>query len=430
MRLIIIGNLEGHMTTASQIATQRGVKVISAKSIDEGLRQIRAGKGADLAFVDINLEIGRFIRQLESERIQLPVIACGLEDSGTDLAEDAILKGAREYLPLPPNPELIALVLESIGQEVNQIIHKDPATKSAVMIAEQIAPTEASVLITGESGVGKEVFARHIHLKSKRSHGPYVAINCAAIPSELLESELFGHEKGAFSGAIAQRIGKFEEANGGTLLLDEISEMDLKLQAKLLRVLQEREITRLGGNGNVAINVRIVATSNRALESFVSEGHFRQDLYYRLNVVRLSVPALRERAQDILLLADHFNQKYSQHYAKSTKAFAQDAKKGLNEYSWPGNIRELDNIIHRGVIMSQGNEITLQDLNIPLQIASELNGIKNDNLGVSLANMEKKHILDTYRHCFGNPSSTAAILGVTIEHLKNRLQEYGEAING
>ena len=239
------------------------------------------------------------------------MVACGI---GTDTrrAVDAIRAGAKEYLPLPADAELIAAVLAAVADESHQLVYEDEAMGAVLALADQIAGSEASILITGESGTGKEVLARYVHRKSQRNDKPFISVNCAAIPENLLESELFGHEKGAFTGAIARRIGKFEEANGGTLLLDEISEMDARLQAKLLRAIQEREIDRVGGTKPVKVDIRIIATSNRDLAEAVKHGTFREDLLYRLNVVNLRLPALRERPKDIRALAHHFARKYAE----------------------------------------------------------------------------------------------------------------------
>ncbi|MFK7867293.1 MAG: sigma-54 interaction domain-containing protein [Alphaproteobacteria bacterium] len=435
MRLLIVGNLEGHMTAASKIALARGIKVANSRNIDDALRHVRSGKGADLVFMDANLDLGRFIHHCVQERIQVPVVACGLEDVETARAVETIRQGAREYLPLPPNAELIAQVLESVAKQNHQIIHNDPALKIVLAMADQVAPSEASVLITGESGTGKEVFARYIHAKSKRASGPFVALNCAAIPENLLESELFGHEKGAFSGAIAQRIGKFEEASNGTILLDEISEMDIKLQAKLLRVIQEKEVDRLGGNTPVSVNVRVLATSNRDLPQSVERGEFRQDLYFRLNVINLALPPLRDRPGDIMVLAQYFKEKFEKTYGSASKQFSPDAIKILRQHDWPGNVRELENIVHGSVIMSNGDEILPSAINIvkssPAQPQSQHEheaAVQSGGMSVgqSLAAVERRLIVDTYRHCLGNESEAAAILGVSLNALRNRLNEYGE----
>src|SRR5258706_180931 len=241
-------------------------------------------------------------------------------------AVDAIRAGAKEYLPLPPDPALIAAVLAAVADESHQLIFEDEATAQIVSMADQIAPSEASILITGESGTGKEVLARYVHRRSARADKPFISVNCAAIPENLLESELFRHEKGAFTGAIARRVGKFEEANGGTLLLDEVSEMDGSLQAKLLRALQEREIDRVGGGKPVPVDIRIVATSNRNLAGEVKQGKFREDLLYRLNVVNLKIPPLRERPGDILELAGHFAAHYAKQNGLPVRPLSADAR--------------------------------------------------------------------------------------------------------
>ena len=305
MRVLIIGSLAGELGQAARIAIARGAKLDQADDADAALARLRADARVDLVLCDVVHDVGAVVRALAAERMAVPVVACGTGDDA-EAAVRAIRAGAREFLPLPPDPDLIAAILEAAAGESHAMVVRDPAMQATVRRAEQVAASEASVLITGESGTGKEVLARHIHRRSRRSAGPFVALNCAAIPENLLESELFGHEKGAFSGAVARRIGKFEAADGGTLLLDEISEMDPRLQAKLLRALQEREIDRLGGAAPVRVNVRILATTNRDLPAEVQRGAFREDLYFRLNVVSLRIPPLRERPGDIAALADHF----------------------------------------------------------------------------------------------------------------------------
>ncbi|HKA70886.1 MAG TPA: sigma-54 dependent transcriptional regulator, partial [Xanthobacteraceae bacterium] len=305
MRLLIVGTLHGQLTLATKLAMDKGATVTHAESADQALKVLRAGRGADLLLVDVAIDIRALFERLEAERIHLPIVACG---TGTDAraAVAAIHAGAKEYIPLPPDPELIAAVLAAVADDSREFVYRDDAMAQVVKLAQQIAPSDASVLITGESGTGKEVIARYVHTKSNRARKPFISINCAAIPENLLESELFGHEKGAFTGAIARRIGKFEEATGGTLLLDEISEIDVRLQAKLLRAIQERVIDRVGGARPVPVDIRIIATSNRNLADAVRGGTFREDLLYRLNVVNLKIPPLRERPADILELAQHF----------------------------------------------------------------------------------------------------------------------------
>jgi DNA-binding NtrC family response regulator len=356
MRLLIVGTLEGYITAAGKIAMKRGAKVSHTDSIEGALNALRAAAGADLVMIDVKLDIATFIDSLKSERITIPVVACGI---GTDAAAAvrAIRAGAKEYLPLPPNAELIAAVLEAVAEESHSIVCSDPAMLATLRLAEQVAPSDASVMITGESGTGKELMARFIHRKSRRSGEPFVAVNCAAIPENLLESELFGHEKGAFTGAVARRLGKFEEANNGTLLLDELSEMHPRLQAKLLRAIQEKEIDRIGSSQPVKVNVRLIATSNRNLEAEVRSGNFREDLYFRLNVFSVAIPSLRERPADIPMIAEHFLKKYAEANGLGDKRLTEDAMLMLKSHHWRGNVRELENTMHRAVLLSRGEEV-------------------------------------------------------------------------
>ncbi len=311
MRVLIVGSLAGELGAAARIAMARGARLSQADTVEAALARLREDAACDVAMCDLAHDVGGLVRGLAAERIGVPVIACGVAAQADD-AVRAIREGAREYLPLPPDAELIAAMLQAVAGDRHAVVARDPAMLATLRRAEQIAGSEASVLITGESGTGKEVLARHMHARSRRAAGPFVALNCAAIPENLLESELFGHEKGAFSGAVARRIGKFEAAQHGTLLLDEISEMDFRLQAKLLRALQEREIDRVGGTAPVRIDVRILATTNRDMTAQVAAGKFREDLFFRLNVVSLRMPPLRERPGDIAALAAHFARRYAE----------------------------------------------------------------------------------------------------------------------
>ena len=294
MRLLIVGTLKGQLTTATKIAMDNGASVTHAEAIEQAMAVLRGGKGADLLLVDVALDIRDLVMRLEAEHIHVPIVACGISNDAR-AAVAAIHAGAKEYIPLPPDPELIAAVLAAVANDSRDLVYRDEAMGKVVKLAQQIAGSDASVMITGESGTGKEVLARYVHTRSARAKRPFISINCAAIPEHLLESELFGHEKGAFTGAVARRIGKFEEATGGTLLLDEISEMDVRLQSKLLRAIQERVIDRVGGTKPVPVDIRIIATSNRNLADAVREGTFREDLLFRLNVVNLKIPPLRDR---------------------------------------------------------------------------------------------------------------------------------------
>ena len=443
MRLLIIGSLGGQIGAATKIAMEKGAKVAHVSSVEQALSELRQGRGADLIMADVGLDIGLLVRSLATERICTPVVACGI---GTDArrAVDAIRAGAKEYLPLPPDPALIAAVLEAVADESHQLIFEDPATAAVIAMADQIAGSDASILITGESGTGKEVLARYVHRKSARADKPFISLNCAAIPENLLESELFGHEKGAFTGAIARRVGKFEEANGGTLLLDEISEMDARLQAKLLRAIQEREIDRVGGGKPVKVDIRIVATSNRDLSDAVKRGTFREDLLYRLNVVNLKLPALRDRPKDILALARHFARKYAEANGVPFRPLAVDTERMLLAHGWRGNVRELENTIHRAVLLSHGDEIAPEAIRLPDGAKLDTAGSRPKNDPVSIAteaaatttralvgrtvsDVERDLILDTLDHCLGNRTHAANILGISIRTLRNKLREYTQA---
>lgn len=439
MRLIIAGGLKGQLIAAARIAIAHGANVTHTESLEQTLAVLRA-KGADLLMVEVTLPIAQFVAALEAERIRTPIVACG---TSTDAraAVAAIQAGAREYVPLPPDPELIAAVLEAVVADQSSLIWRDPAMERVVQLAAQIARSDAPVLVTGESGTGKEVIARHLHQKSLRKDKPFVAVNCAAIPDNLLESELFGHEKGAFTGAIARRIGKFEEASGGTLLLDEISEMDVRLQAKLLRALQERMIDRVGGTQPVKVDLRIIATSNRNLGDAVREGSFREDLFYRLNVVHLRLPALRERPGDILALAEHFAKKYAEINGMPPRPVAADARRILLANAWRGNVRELENTIHRAVLLAKGPEIGAEAVLTPEgetlgpagsrdtagRAAQTAEAVTRSLVGHTVADVERELILDTLDHCLGNRTHAAKILGISIRTLRNKLSEYSSA---
>ena len=441
MRLLIIGGLQGQIGAATKIAMARGAKVTHAGDIDQALAELRAGRGADLVLADVSEDIGRLVRALAGERICTPVVACGV---GTDArrAVDAIRAGAKEYLPLPHDPELIAAVLAAVADDSHQMIYEDDAMAKVIVLADQVAGSEASILITGESGTGKEVMARYIHKKSARADKPFISVNCAAIPDNLLESELFGHEKGAFTGAIARRVGIFEEANGGTLLLDEISEMDVRLQAKLLRAIQEREIDRVGGGKPVKVDIRIIATSNRDLAEAVRLGSFREDLLYRLNVVNLRLPSLRDRPRDILALARHFGHKYADANGTPHRPLASATERLLIGYGWRGNVRELENTMHRAVLLAHGSEIDPDAIRLPdgtqvgemvTRLPTGAESSPSDSawskplVGRTVADVERDLILDTLNHCLGNRTHAATILGISIRTLRNKLREYGQA---
>jgi two-component system, response regulator FlrC len=436
MRLLMIGRLNGELITASKIAMSRGAAVTQADGVAQGLNVLRA-RGADLIMIDVGLSVRDLVAALEAERIRTPVVACGVA-ADADAAVAAIRAGAREYIPLPPDPELIAAVLEAVSTDRSAFVWRDPAMERVVRLAEQVARSEASVLITGESGTGKEVLARHLHQKSGRANKPFVSVNCAAIPEALLESELFGHERGAFTGAVARRIGRFEEASGGTLLLDEISEMDVRLQAKLLRALQERVIDRVGGAAPVRVDIRVLATSNRNLTEEVRKGTFREDLLYRLNVVSLRLPPLRERPADILELAGHFARKYGELNGLPARALGAEARALIVRNPWRGNVRELENTLHRAVLLASGAEIGPEAILTPegdaiasgrgegpaARAAQAAEAVARGLVGRTVAQVECDLILDTLDHCLGNRTHAAKILGISIRTLRNKLNEY------
>jgi two-component system, response regulator FlrC len=440
MRLLIVGPLDGHISAASKIALAQGAKVLHADTLDNGLAALRGGQGAELVFIDVLLDVERFMRSLESERIAIPVVACGVS-ADPEAAVRAIKSGAKEYVPLPPDPELIAALLTAVSNESHALLHADPSTARVLRLVDQVAASEATVLITGESGTGKEVFARHIHRKSRRADQPFVSVNCAAIPEMLLESELFGHEKGAFTGAVARRVGKFEEANGGTLLLDEISEMHPHLQAKLLRAVQEREIDRVGGNLPVKIDIRLICTSNRDLEREVRVGKFREDLYFRVNVVNMVLPPLRERPGDIPVLASHFAEKYATMNGLAKRTLTAEALAKLTAHPWPGNVRELENTLHRAVLLAQGDTLGPESIMLVGSPASPTSaaragrpvgeavpgGLPTQLVGRTVADVERDLIIGTLSHCLGNRTHAANILGISIRTLRNKLRQYSDA---
>jgi DNA-binding NtrC family response regulator len=437
MKVLVIGSLGGELGRAARMAIAGGARLEQADDIAAGLARLRGDARVDLVLCDAMLEIASLVTSLAAERMAVPVVACGFPSDEAG-AIRAIKAGAREFLPLPPDPELIAAILRAASGESHALITRDPAMLEAARRAEMVAKSDASVLITGESGTGKEVIARHIHARSRRAASAFVALNCAAIPDNLLESELFGHEKGAFSGAAARRVGKFEAADGGTLLLDEISEMDVRLQAKLLRALQEREIDRLGGTAPVRVDVRILATTNRDLPAEIARGHFREDLYFRLNVVNLKLPPLRERPGDIAALAEHFARRYAELNGLPIRALTPAALRRLHTHAWRGNVRELENTLHRAVLLADGAEIdagaielqAAADSPAPRVEARRAAGVDAGGDGIGalvgrrMEEVERDLILRTLGHTLGNRTHAATILGISIRALRNKLRDY------
>lgn len=418
-----------------------------------------------------------------------PVIA--ISDKGNpEEAERLLESGAKDYWLEPLEAEKIISVTKKNQNNIHipaastlgghkpeyskpvkgpSIVGQHPAIARVMKLARQVAPSKATVLITGESGTGKEMFARYLHAQSKRATGPFIAVNCAALPEHLLESELFGHEKGAFTGAIARKLGKFELANGGTILLDEISEMDLALQAKLLRVLQEGEIDRVGGTEAVDVDVRVLATTNRDLEDWVKQGKFRQDLYFRLNVIPLRLPSLRDRGNDVIELARFFINMYVREYGLAPAELSDEAILWLKEYSFPGNVRELQNLMERAVLLANGQPIApahflLENEDWPLfdedssgmqndeclssggkneikslssDDSSPTDGIIGEKAGaltalpeafggsvIPLHEMERIMIAKGLAVTSGNRTQAAELLGISVRTLRNKLNEY------
>jgi DNA-binding NtrC family response regulator len=337
---------------------------------------------------------------------------------------DLVIKRALEHKQLLlENRMLRSEVREKYGFE--NIIGKTPQMQKIFELVRTVADTKATVLITGESGSGKELIAKAIHYNSPRREGPFIRINCAALPDGLVESELFGHEKGSFTGAIRQSRGRFELADGGTLLLDEISEISLHLQGKLLRVLQEREFERVGSGVSIQVDVRIIATSNRDLKRLIEEEKFRKDLFYRLNVVPIHVPPLRERKEDIPALTWHFLQKYNLENNRQIEGISQKVYEMLLEYPWQGNVRELENYIERAVVTAKGKILTPHDFPKELSFGRIMVPSEKIEVGSTIYEAEKKLILKTLEAQTGNRTKTAEILGISTRTLRNKLHEYG-----
>lgn len=427
------------------IADMLDIHEISYIEAENGQQAQKLIKENDVALVlsDVQMSPGNGYQLLEyinTHHNGTPVILMTAYGS-IPQAVDAIQAGAVDYLVKPFEvSELVSTLkqqlLPAARVSSDQMIVADPVSKQLAELATRVAQSDATVLLNGESGVGKEVLSQFIHKNSTRSNGPFVAINCAAIPENMLEAALFGHEKGAFTGAIKSSIGKFEQAQGGTLLLDEISEMDLALQAKLLRVIQERQVERLGGSKLIELDVRIIATTNRDLKKEVAEKRFREDLFYRLNVFPLQVPSLRQRPADILPLAEKLVSVYNRAAGQKTE-ISEGARQLLLMHPWPGNVRELDNVIQRAMILKQGNEIVADDIMLETANAFTLpdsTGSEDDDSGQlqnDLRDREAEVILDTLKAFKGSRKQTAEKLGIsprTLRYKLARLRDTGAAI--
>lgn len=395
-----------------------------------------------LAHEDVVMADGRNISQFFlNHAAKVPVLIFS-DEINSRKAVEAIKKGAHDYFTKDSEEQAVKIALGRVlnpssgnirpatesksKNRIKTIINCSDKMEKLLTIARRVAGSNASVLIEGESGTGKELLARFIHQNSGRADKPFVAMNCAALPENLAESELFGYDKGAFTGATKNRSGKFEQAHGGTLVLDEISEMPLSLQVKLLRVLQEKEVDHIGGRKPIPVDVRIVATCNRELTQMVKEGTFRRDLYYRLRVIPLRIPALRERRDDISLLVAHFIEKFSAlHHAPHIKVSA-EAMNQLTSWSWPGNVRELENTIERAILICDAPEIAPEHLLIEEEIsAPDIDGMK-DLVGMTVKEIEKKLIGQTLKHVNENRTHAAQMLGISIRTLRNKLREYAQ----
>ncbi len=367
-------------------------------------------------------------------------------------AGELLNKGAKDYWLLPLTWEKVQIVISmSLEKDRTKLkfenkkndriaffIGNNEKVKRAVALAKKIAPSNANVLIFGESGTGKEVLARLIHYYSPRKNKPFIAINCAALPVHLLESELFGYEKGAFTGAVQRKPGKFELAQGGSILLDEISEMDIALQAKLLRVIQEKEFDRLGGTQTIRVDVRILSTTNRDLEECVKNNQFREDLYYRINVIPIYLPPLRKRGDDIILLAKYFLEKFCKKYSLPNKRLSVESIKWLKNYHWPGNVRELQNYMERAVLLTDGEKVEPEHFDLKrldkLNLEQDNESQKEDNVSkldfvedkeiLPLYEVEKRMIFKSLDYTKGNRTKAAELLGISVRTLRNKLNEY------
>jgi len=425
----------------ASVLKDEGYEVTAAATGEEAL-QLAARRHFHLIVTDLKMpgvsgiELLERVKREDPETCVILLTAFGTVEG----AVEAVKKGACDYLLKPlANPDELRLAVRRALEErrlsdeavalrqaqaatfpFGEIIAQDPNMQAALDLARSAAPADATVLITGETGTGKELVARAIHHWSPRADQAFVAINCAALPETLLESELFGHERGAFTGAVAQRRGRFELAHGGTLFLDEIGEMSPALQAKLLRVLQEHTFERVGGTKTITVDVRVVAATNRDLQSMVAAKTFRDDLYYRLSVFPIALPPLRERRADIVPLAEHILGGIARRMGKRIGGFSDEAVQALRDYAWPGNVRELQNVVERAAILCHGDRILADHLSIPRGPAGPAAGT-----GKTLKDFEREAILTTLAECHGNRRQAADQLGIGLRTLYTRLREYG-----
>ncbi len=421
--------------------SRSGFTVKVGTSGAEALAALDDGQAFDLVITALSLpptggmEVLKRVKRVDPAT---PVVILTSEGSVSSAVE-AMKQGAADFLLKPVTAELMEELASRFSPKTRpvnagagkdrRIVTEDPRMAKLLEMARQVADSRATVLISGESGTGKELFARFLHESSGRASGPFVAVNCAALPESLLESELFGHEKGAFTGAIARKQGKFELANHGTMLLDEISEMDIGLQAKLLRVLQEGEIDRVGGKRPIPVDVRVVATTNRDLKEHIEQGEFREDLFYRLNVIPLKIPPLRERPGDVILLAEHFLARFGAENKRAGLSLGEAARKLLTAQAWPGNVRELMNTLERAVLLAEDDTITPAALmfeHTPEEAGGDL-PLDLSGMPPTLRDAEKVLIGKALEHTDGNRTHAAKILGISVRTLRNKLNEYKAA---
>jgi len=426
--------------------SQNGYAVNLAETAEKAFKLFNEGR-FELVISDIRLpDVSglKLLDDIKSKSFPTPVIL--MTGYGTvQNAVEAMKKGAFDYILKPFSLKVLeqgierALRQKDAAPDPSQeslppytsaysTITQDKGMKEILKLGERIAPSKATVLLQGESGTGKELLARYIHDRSRRNEGLFVAVNCASLPETLLESGLFGHEKGAFTGAIARKIGKFEQAHRGTILLDEISEMNTFLQAKILRVLQENEVDRIGGSRPIPIDIRVIATTNRDLAASVGRGEFREDLYYRLNVINITLPPLRERPGDIELLTRHFLKKFAEDYGRPVCSVSESAMGWLKRQEWRGNVRELKNTLERAVLTSSRTVLDLQDFSVDREQGHQPERAEIDSSSLSLREMEQKFISRALEKTQGNRTHAARILGISIRTLRNKLNEYKKGL--
>ena len=447
--VLVVAPEPGQRQALSEMLIHQGQSVETAPDGGSAARLMER-KAYKLVLAESDLPEGDGLALLKEIQRQAQITPTVLLSAQGDVrqAVEAIRHGAMDYLIEPVTNEIIGQILSRLA-EINRALSRHKAARASgqaqkreivtvspemtglLEVGRSVAPSSATVLISGESGTGKELFARYIHAHSDRGEGPFVAVNCAALPENLLESELFGHEKGAFTGAVSRKPGKFELAAGGTILMDEISEMDRALQAKLLRVLQESEVDRVGGRAPVPVDVRVIATTNREIEEEVAEGRFREDLYYRLNVIPMRLPPLRERSEDIAPLAEHFLVKYTARNGKQGISFAEETIDTLKAHPWRGNVRELENIIERAVLLSRSAQIEASDLMLDLKARpTVLKPAVSVQSVRTIKEMERDMIQSALTQTEGNRTHAAKLLGISVRTLRNKINEYKQETDG